>query len=208
MRAQRQAADMARRKAAKKSGEPVGLPDDEDGTGRRPRRVLLGLVAMAVVALGVLGVYTVVSPGTEEASGSSAAQTSAPGAARSTAVLPPLQTEELEIDIAPETQAAPVAPVQAPVTVLNATDINGLAGRVSETIKAAGWETSGVGTYLADDVAASTVFYTEGDEIQRQAAETLKAQFPQLQTTAVRSFEVPADVAAPGIVVVLAADWQ
>ena len=95
----------------------------------------------------------------------------------------------------------------APVTVLNATDINGLAARVSEALKAAGWETSGVGTYLADDVAATTVFYTEGDDTQRQAAESLKAQFPQLQTTAVRSFEVPADVAAPGIVVVLAADW-
>ena len=63
-------------------------------------------------------------------------------------------------------------------------------------------------TYLADDVTATTVFYTEGDETQRQAAESLKAQFPQLQTTAVRSFEVPADVAAPGIVVVIAADWQ
>ena len=42
----------------------------------------------------------------------------------------------------------------------------------------------------------------------RQAAESLKAQFPQLQTTAVRGFEVPADVTAPGIVVVLTADWQ
>jgi hypothetical protein len=152
----------------------------------------------------VLGVYTVVSPGTEEAS-STATQTSAPSAARSTAVLPPLQTEDLQVDITPE--ESPAAPVLAPVTVLNATDINGLAARVSEALKAAGWETSGVGTYLADDVAATTVFYTEGDDTQRQAAESLKAQFPQLQTTAVRSFEVPADVAAPGIVVVLAADW-
>lgn len=209
MRAQRQAADLARRKAAKRNGEPVGVPDDEDGAGRRPRRVLLGLVAMVVVALGVLGVYTVVSPGTEEAgAGSSAAQTSAPGAARSTAVLPPLQTEELQLDVAQETAAAPVAPVHAPVTVLNATDVNGLAAQVSETIEAGGWETSGVGTYLADDVTTTTVFYTEGDDLQRQAAESLKAQFPQLQTTAVRSFEVPADVTAPGIVVVLAAEWQ
>jgi hypothetical protein len=209
MRAQRQAADMARRKAAKRKGEPVGVPDDEDdGTARRPRRVLLGLVAMAVVALGVLGVYTVISPGTEEAGGSSAAQTSAPGAASPTAVLPPLQTDELQVDVTPETDAAPVAPVRAPVTVLNATDVNGLAAKVSEAIKGGGWETSGVGTYLADDVTTTTVFYTEGDDVQRQAAESLKAQFPQLQTTAVRSFEVPADVTAPGIVVVLAAEWQ
>jgi hypothetical protein len=206
MRAQRQAADMARRKAAKRKGEPVGVPDDDEGTVRRPRRVLMGLVAMAVVALGVLGVYTVVSPGTEEAAaGGSATQTSAPGAATSTAVLPPLQTDALEVEVAPE---APAAPVHAPVTVLNATDVNGLAAQVSEVIKAGGWETSGVGTYLADDVPATTVFYTEGDDIQRQAAESLKAQFPQLQTTAVRSFEVPSDVAAPGIVVVVAGEWQ
>jgi hypothetical protein len=204
MRAQRQAADMARRKAAKKSGEPVGL-EEEDSPVRRPRRVLMGLVAMAVVALGVLGVYTVVSPGTEEASGSATTRTSA-SAASPTAVLPPLETGDLQVEVPQE--VAPATPVLAPVTVLNATDINGLAARVSEDIKAAGWETSGVGTYLADDVAATTVFYTEGDDTQRQAAESLKAQFPQLQTTAVRSFEVPADVAAPGIVVVLAADWQ
>ena len=164
----------------------------------------MGLVAMAVVALAVLGVYTVVSPGTEEAANSTATQTSAPGAASSTAVLPPLQTEDLEVDPAQDAPAAAAAPVHAPVTVLNATDVNGLAARVSEAIKAAGWETSGVGTYLADDVVATTVFYAEGDETQRQAAESLKAQFPQLQTTAVRSFEVPADVAAPGALVCVA----
>lgn len=206
MRAQRQAADMARRRAAKRNGEPVGVPADLDGTAPRPRRVLMGLVAMAVVALGVLGVYAVVSPGTEEAAaGSTATQTSAPGAASSTAVLPPLETGDLQIEI---TQESPSAPVQAPVTVLNATGINGLAARVAEAIKAGGWETSGVGTYLADDVAATTVFYTDGDESQRQAAASLKAQFPQLLMMAVRSFEVPTDVAAPGIVVVLAAEWQ
>lgn len=206
MRAQRQAVDMARRKAAKRNGEPVGLPEDEEGAARRPRRVLMGLVAMAVVALAVLGVYTVVSPGTEEAgAGSEATQSSAPGAATSTAVLPPLQTEELEIG---GTSEAPAAPVLAPVTVLNATDVNGLAAQVSEAIAGGGWETPAVGTYLADDIAVTTVFYAKGDDTQRQAAESLKAQFPQVQAVGERAFEVPADVAAPGIVVVVAAEWQ
>ena len=205
-RAERQAMEMARRKAAKRSGEPVGIPDDEETTGRRPRRVLMGLVAMVVVALGVLGVYTVISPQAQEAaSGSTATQSSAPSAASSSAVLPPLETGDLEVEVAP---VAPATPVHAPVTVLNATDINGLAADVSALIAAGGWETPGVGTYLADDIATSTVFYTEGDETQRQAAESLKAQFPQLQTAAVRFFEVPADVAAPGLVVVLTAEWQ
>ena len=34
-------------------------------------------------------------------------------AARSTAVLPPLQTDELQVDVTPETSAASVAPVRA-----------------------------------------------------------------------------------------------
>ena len=67
MRAERQAADMARRKAAKRSGAPAVALDPEDDEPRKPRRVLKGLVAMAVVGLGVLGVYTVVSPPTQEA---------------------------------------------------------------------------------------------------------------------------------------------
>jgi LytR cell envelope-related transcriptional attenuator len=208
-RAQRQAADMARRRAAKRSGEPVGVPDDEDSTERRPRRVLMGLVAMAVVALGVLGVYTVVSPETQEAaSGSGRTQSSAPDAAPSSPVLPPLETGDLEIDVEPATPEAPAGPVLAPVTVLNATDINGLAAEVAGVLQGAGWETPGVGTYLADDITVPTVFYTPGDENQRLAAESLKAQFPQLQAVGERTFEVPADVTAPGLVVVLTGDWQ
>jgi hypothetical protein len=207
MRAQRQAADVARRKAAKRNGESVGIPDDEDGPGRRPRRVLMGLVAMAVVALGVLGVYTVVSPETQEAaSGGTATQTTTPSAASSSAVLPPLETGSLEVEVA--SPAAPPAPVHAPVTVLNATDINGLAAQVAGVIAGGGWETPGVGTYLADDVTVPTVFYTKGDENQRLAADSLKAQFPQIQAVGERFFEVPADVAAPGIVVVLTGEWQ
>jgi hypothetical protein len=203
VRAELRAMDEKRRKAAKRNGEAVGIPDDED-TPRRSRRVLMGLVAMTVVALGVLGVYSVVSPETQEASsGSTATQSSAPAPADVSAVLPPLETPELDVETAP-----PAAPVKAPVTVLNATEINGLAADVAAVLAAGGWETPGVGTYLADDIATSTVFYTEGDENQRQAAESLKAQFPQLQTAAERFFEVPEGVAAPGLVVVLTAEWQ
>lgn len=202
MRAERQAADLARRKAAKRSGAPVGIPDDEE-TPRRPRRVLMGLVAMIVVALGVLGVYKVASPGAEEAaSGSTATQSTAPSVASQTAVLPPLETPELAIE------APPAAPVHAPVTVLNATDITGLAADVAGVLQAAGWETPGVGGYLNEDVAVSTVFFTEGDETQRQAAVSLVEEFPQLTGPAPRFFELPADVTAPGLVVVLTGPWQ
>jgi hypothetical protein len=40
------------------------------------------------------------------------------------------------------------------------------------------------------------------------AALQLIEQFPQLQGPTPRFFEVPADVQAPGLVVVAAGDWQ
>jgi hypothetical protein len=201
MRAERQAADAVRRKAEGQRGSAVAVLEDDEP--RRPRRVLKGLVAMTVVALGVLGVYSFVSPQTAE----TAAQTPAGPSAVAPVVpdadaLPALPTDPIAVD--------PIAatPVRAPVTVLNSTDINGLAAKVAAAVAAGGWETPGVGAYPAADVAASTVFFTEGDENQRQAALQLIAQFPQLQGPTPRFFEVPAGVQAPGLVVVTTGDWQ
>jgi len=92
--------------------------------------------------------------------------------------------------------------------VLNSTEITGLAAKIAETVVASGWESPGVGAYTAGDVAASTVFFTEGDETQRQAAVQLKDQFPQLQGPAPRFFELPPDLPAPGLIIVATGDWQ
>ena len=199
MRAERQAADMARRKAVKRSGGPVSaLPEDDKDEVRKPRGIVKGLAAMAVVGLGVLGVYTVAAPVPQDAA--SSISQSAPSAAP-ISQLPPLPTEP----VAAEPTVA--APVRVPVTVLNATDIDGLAGKISATVVDAGWESPGVGAYEGDDVAVSTVFFTEGDENQRQAALQLIEQFPQLSGPAPRFFELPADVTVPGLVVVAAGEW-
>ncbi|HLM05782.1 MAG TPA: LytR C-terminal domain-containing protein [Blastococcus sp.] len=203
MRAERQAADMARRKAEKRTGSAVAVLDEDEDVVRRPRRVVKGLVAMAVVALGVLGVYSYVSPETAETSATTPVATNTtPSLAAPADPLPELPTTP------PEVEPIVVAPVFAPVTVLNATEINGLAAKVAGALNGAGWETPGVGGYTAGDVAASTVFFTEGDETQRQAAVSLVDAFPQLQGPAPRFFDLPADVSAPGIVVVLTGDWQ
>jgi hypothetical protein len=205
VRAERQAADMARRKAAKRSGDPGVVLDPEDDAPRKPRRVIKGLLAMTVVALGVLGVYSYVSPETQE----TAAQTETTDQPDTDAadptqadVLPALPTTP--VDVAP----AVTTPVRVPVTVLNATEVTGLAAKVAEAFATGGWETPGVGGYTAGDVAASTVFFTEGDETQRQAAVQLVDAYPQLQGPTPRFFELPADVTAPGLVVVLTGDWQ
>jgi hypothetical protein len=202
MRAERQAADAARRKAEGVKGSAVAVLETEKDP-RRSRRVLNGLVAMTVVALGVLGVYSFVSPETQEAAAqaTSSPSTSAP-VVPDVDSLPALPTDPIEVE------PIVVAPVRVPVTVLNSTNITGLAAKVATNVAAGGWETPGVGAYLAGDVAASTVFFTDGDENQRQAALQLVEQFPQLQGPSPRFFEVPADVQAPGLVVVVTGDWQ
>jgi hypothetical protein len=204
MRAERQAADMARRKAVAKrnGGSTSALPPEREEEERKPRRVVKGLVAMAVVGLGVLGVYTYVAPAPQDAAAQTPVATSPAPVSVPTTALPPLPTEPAPVE------PVVTAPIRVPVTVLNATDITGLAGKISAAVVGAGWESPGVGAYENTDVPVSTVFFTEGDENQRQAALQLIEQFPQLSGPAPRFFELPADVTAPGLVVVAAGDWQ
>jgi hypothetical protein len=201
MRAERQAADAVRRKTEKRTGSAVDVLEEDEP--RKRRHVLKGMLAMTVVALGVLGVYSFVSPQTTETAAQSPASPStvAP-VVPDVAWLPALPTDPIMVE------PIVTAPVRVPVTVLNSTAINGLAAKIAEGIAAGGWETPGVGAYGAADVAASTVFYTEGDENQKQAAAQLIEQFPQLQGPTPRFFEVPADVQAPGLVIVVTGDWQ
>ncbi|MGY1802721.1 LytR C-terminal domain-containing protein [Blastococcus sp. SYSU D00922] len=201
MRAERQAADAARRKAQGHKGSAVAVLEEDEP--RKTHTVLKGLVAMTVVALGVLGVYSYVSPETQDA----AAQTdTAP--ATTAPVVPDVSSLPELPDNPIETEPVAASPVRVPVTVLNSTDINGLAAKVAATVAAGGWETPAVGAYTAGDVAASTVFFTDGDENQRQAALQLQEMFPQLQGPTPRFFELPAGVDAPGLVVVTTGDWQ
>lgn len=203
MRSQRQAADMARRKR-EKQGSAVAVLDEleADSEVRKPRRVAKGLIAMTVVALGVLGVYSFVSPETKQVAAQSPAASAPAIVPDATAPLPELPSTP--VDTPPEAST----PVRAPLTILNATSTTGMAAKASDAFVAAGWESAGVGGYKGGDVAASTVFFTEGDETQRQAAVQLVDAFPQLQGPTPRFFDLPAGVPSPGLVVVLAADWK
>jgi hypothetical protein len=156
-----------------------------------------------------MGVYTVATPATAETSTRTAtaptseAPTAPTDAAGVTATLTPLDTEPSPVEA-----AAPATPVRVPVTVLNATTIDGLAGDVSKAIGAKDWQTAKPGGYPKGDIAATTVFFKDGDEKQRQAAVQLVEQFPQLQGPTPRFFEVAPTVDAPGLVVVVTGDWK
>jgi LytR cell envelope-related transcriptional attenuator len=208
LRAEREAREATRVAAEAARRKRDGI-DDLDDRPRRPRRVLQGLLAVGVVAAAVMGVYTVASPRTEETAATTAPSTHTPApiaptdAAEVTAILEPL-------DIDPDVPDAPTAtaPVRVPVTVLNSTEIVGLAADVSAAIEGEGWKTAKPGGYPKEDIAASTVFFTKGDDEQREAALQLVEQFPQLQGPTPRFFEVPAQVDAPALVVVVTGDWK
>ena len=208
-RAERQAIELVRQQAAKRNGVSSVAVLDDDATPGGKRRVVRGLFAMVVLALLVLGAYSLVSPHTKVAASRSSstagvdAASAAAAAASDTAALPPLTTT------AP-VAAAPVdaAPVRLPITVLNATTVNGLAAKAAKAFTAKGWQAPSVGAYKGGDIASSTVYFAQGDEKQRQAAVQLVNQFPQLTGPAPRFFQLPAGVSAPGLVVVLTGDWR
>ncbi|MGR6967365.1 LytR C-terminal domain-containing protein [Geodermatophilus sp. URMC 61] len=196
-RAERQAAEAERLRALRAAGQ-------EERRTSGVRRAAVGLLAVAVVALVVLGVYSFTSPEAQEVSRDTSTEPSATASAPAvpSSALPPLEVQPL-----PPIDAAPVAPVRVPVTVLNATGVSGLAGDIAAQLTSGGWEPAGVGEYGGADVATTTVYYTDGDQTQYDAAVQLVQQFPEISGPAVRFFEVP-EVAAPGLVVITTGEWR
>jgi hypothetical protein len=208
LRAGRQAAEEERRKEAKRNGvrhvrTPVpGMEDDEPRPPRR-RRGAGALIAVVVVALLVLGVYSFASPETQEASdGQDQAVPSTSAPVVTSGALPPLTVPPLE-----PVDEAPATPVRVGVTVLNATGVQGLAGDIAGVLAADGWDTVDTGAYEGTDVGATTVYFTEGDDTQRQSALQLVEAHPEVAGPAVLFFEVP-ESSVGGLVVVATGDWQ
>jgi hypothetical protein len=206
LRAERQAAEEGRRREAKRTGvkhvrTPVpGTEDDEPRPTRR--RGVAALVAVVVVALLVLGVYSFASPEPQEASDPQDATPTTSAPVQTSGALPPLNVDPL-----PPVDEAPATPVRVPVTVLNATDVTGLASTIAGLLDEGGWPTLETGAYEGTDVPVTTVYFTEGDEAQRQSALQLVEAHPEVTGPAVRFFEV-SEAAAGGLVVVAAGDWK
>jgi hypothetical protein len=211
-RLERQAAEAARKKSGARGGPPTGPgtpaqrgTEPAEPTRRAPRRVVQGAVATVVVAVGVLGFWSFASPGTQETSAASTVSSSAPttrAAAEPTA-------QPADDSAQPTAAATPsdAGPVRAPITVLNSTNINGLAGAVGDAFTGGGWDVTGTGKSPVADVATTTVYYTEGDAVQQQAAAQLVEQFPDVTGPVARYFDLP-DEPTPGLVVVVTGNWQ
>ncbi|WP_369140640.1 LytR C-terminal domain-containing protein [Modestobacter versicolor] len=213
-RIERQAAEAAQKKSGRKVGPPPvpagpasrgpGRPEQADGPPagehHAPRRVVQALVAVVVVAVAVLGFWSFTAPETTETSTQTPATNAAP---EPSAAAPPVQET---VAPAPEVAPAPVVPVRAPITVLNSTSINGLAADVGNAFTGGGWEVTSTGASPVEDVATTTVYFTEGDTVQQQAATQLVEQFPDVSGPVPRYFEV--DEATPGLVVVATGNWR
>jgi hypothetical protein len=211
-RLERQAAEAARKKSGRRSGPPAkpeaaaqsgpGRESDSPaGPRRAPRRAVQGLIAMVVIAVGVLGFWSFNSPGTEETSAQAPVTSSAP--ASSSAAAPAQESVAPTAEVTP----TPVGPVREPITVLNSTSVAGLAADIGDQFTAGGWVVDATGPSPVKDVATTTVYFTEGNSVQQQAAAQLVEQFPDVSGPVPRYFDLP-DQPTPGLVVVATGNWK
>jgi LytR cell envelope-related transcriptional attenuator len=120
---------------------------------------LIGTLAVVGALLLFFGRETD-SPETTSAAGSTEAATESPGVRDSTA--------------APQPSASAM---KAPVLVLNASSVDGLAARTEEALLDAGWPVAGTENW-SSDVESTTLFYPEK---LLPAAQTLARAFPQIK---------------------------
>jgi LytR cell envelope-related transcriptional attenuator len=100
--------------------------------------------------------------------------------AETTPVPGPTTDSTMEPRIRDGTAAAEPEDVRAPVLVLNASQVKGLAARTEDALLNAGWPVAGTENW-SGEVARTTLFYPE--ELL-PAAQTLARAFPQLTTLA------------------------
>lgn len=170
-----------------------GRRGDPYGSDTRSRRDVLGVIAsslfavLAVLAL-IMVVYLIFKPDKD------------PGTAQSNTT--PSAASQDPTSESTDENTAPPENVTAPVVVLNATGINGLAAKVTEEIGAADWETREPGNYQEGVVEETTVFFP--NEEMRPAAEALMEAFPNI--TAIEQGDDT--MAQDALTVVLASEWN
>jgi hypothetical protein len=185
-----------------RGGGPV-LPPTPRGTPDSRRRLVgaaagvIAVVIIAVVAVALVGRNAHSSRTT--AAGHPASKAASRTATGTHAAAP----KHARRNAPAPTKAAVPAPARVPLTVLNNTTVTGLARTAAQDFKAHGWSVDQVANYTGR-LAATTVFYRDGDAAAQRAARALARQFPEIAQVAPRS---PALPAGNGLTVVLAPDW-
>jgi hypothetical protein len=113
--------------------------------------------------------------------------------------------EETEEETPDEETESPAEPVTAPpelrtsVGILNATSIDGLAGRAQQRFEDGGWSVPAIDS-TSRQIEATTVYYPSGLE---ESAEALRAQFPEIA----RAAPTEPGLAQDRLVVILGQDY-
>jgi hypothetical protein len=102
---------------------------------------------------------------------------------------------------APSTTSKPPAP-QADVRVYNISDQEGIAQQAADQLKDAGWNVTDTESLVLTDVSATTVYYSEDNRGEREAAEAVG----KLLEAPVEPRIADPDIAEqpPGVIVVVA----
>lgn len=198
---------MAAGGAPDQPGQAVGAGTLDPEPDRPPRSVARIIAAVVVAILGlVLLVFGIVSlTNTDrDTNVEDNAQTVAPTASTvessdegsettGTSAAPPPTTE-------PETT---VGPVRLPVTVANNSPVVGLASELAAVLTEGGWQVAELANYRDSQLPQTTIFFTAGNPQEQAAAESLRAQFPQITGIAERIEGLPGS----GLLLVGTGDW-
>lgn len=177
---------------SKQPKEPTDSTDTKDSSG-----VPIRGIAMVVLTLGVLliafGVYRLVNNSGDDTPTPSTSTVAAPTSTRAarpttTPSLAPSTQPAPTTDVAPSTQAAPTTQPAQPaatvdksattVTVLNNSNVSGLADRIATRLKGNDWSQTNYGNLptVGDGYPRSVVLYTEGDAAGKAAAEQIATE--------------------------------
>lgn len=157
-------------------------------------------VAVGVVTLGVvLLAFGIITLTTTDDPQSTAGQDTT-----MISLMPPVTGTSLAPPPASVTSAGASSPAVVPVTVLNNSELAGLASRVATELEAGGWPIAELLNYSETQVAATTVFFTPGNAAEEAAAQALAAQFPDISGGAEPRFE---GLDGSGLTVAAVGDW-
>jgi hypothetical protein len=181
------------------------MPGPRPGLNPALRSMLGGVVAVALVCLGIVALQVLV-PAEKD---TPAVVTSPPPLARGTTPAPVRtsaapsaspSSSSPSPSLAGSPSASPSVAARPPLTVLNNSKVNKLAAHAAEDFARGGWTILGTGN-VGGRLAQTTVYYNPGQEA---AAAELRRQFPAILAAAPRYAGLPGGA---GMTVVVTRDY-